>query len=300
MGKQVKILMGLPLAGKTTWINEQNFDGWIGVSADTIKEAHPDYNPTEAHKLHIYSVQEAEKRMNDYSDRQLNIVMDTGAINSTYTTRIIKMLHNKDYTIELIHIKTPLLVCLKRNQERNRKVPEQAIIEKAFKENAQFYRLIKLVDSYQVVDYFSNDNIFIDMDGVIAAQTTLPIINGELDFVNGEIHKHQAPVMQVIEKFQKLKSQGKKLYILSAIPNSISLQEKNDWLDANFNIVPKDCRFFVNRGKHKAEMLENLATKFKLKKKDVTLVDDMHQTLYNVLNRKMNPMHVSEFLTHKF
>ena len=33
---------------------------------------------------------------------------------------------------------------------------------------------------------------------VIAAQSTLPIINGEIDFANGEIHKWQSPLKPIL------------------------------------------------------------------------------------------------------
>ena len=64
--------------------------------------------------------------------------------------------------------------------------------------------------------------------------------------------------------------------------------------------IPKSNRFFVNQGRHKAEMLDNLSRKFKLHKKDVLLIDDFHDILYKVKDRGMNSMHPSEFLTHDF
>ena len=135
------------------------------------------------------------------------------------------------------------------------------------------------------------------MDGVIAAQSTLPIVNGEIDFVNGEIHRWQKPVKPVIDLLWKLEKNGYNLHILSATANSFAYDEKQEWLDVLFNL-PKHKRFFVNQGKHKAEMLDNLVRKFKYKKEDVLLIDDMHPTLYSVKERGMNAMHPSEFLTH--
>lgn len=299
--KKAIIMMGLPLSGKTTWINEQRdlLDYFI-VSADAIKEQHPDYKPDKAHLLHEYSVQRAEALMNNYAFSGHNLVMDSGSINNSYTVRIINMLHDRGYSVKLVHIKTPLLVCLDRNIERERKVPREEIIYKAQRERKQFNRLKEIVDEVEVVEYFTNEHIFIDMDGVIAAQTTLPIMDGRIDFVNSEVFTHQEPVMPVIDKLNSLANMGYTLYILSAAPTSISIQEKNDWLDKHFPIVPHERRFFVNQGRHKAEMLGDLRKKFKLDKRQVTLVDDYHTTLYNVLEDKMHPLHVSEFLTFDF
>jgi predicted kinase len=293
------VLMGLPLAGKTTWI-QQNVDSEIYkiVSADALKERHPDYDPENAEALHEWSVQRAEEFMNHYS-KNYNIVMDAGSINNSYTKRIILMLKSKGYFVQLVHIKTPYYICLKRNKERIRKVPEEAILKKAAKENLQFNTLIPLVNNYQVVEYYTNKNLFIDMDGIIAALSTLPIINGEIDFVNTKVHLYLKPVKVVIDKLLDLQNKGYNLYILSAIPNSFSYNEKNEWLDKYFDI-PKENRFFVNQGRHKAEMLENISEYLQIEKKDITMIDDIHDTLYAVQKREMNCMHISEFLTHEF
>ena len=291
--------MGLPLSGKSTWIRNNLKDGYHVVSADDIKEAHPSYDPNNAEALHAYSVKEAEKEMMLHSDYGHSIIMDTGGINRSYTMRIIKNLKSKEYNIKLVHVHTPYNICLERNNLRVRKVPEHAILKKAVKETSQFHRLSEVVNNVEVVEYYTNKHIFIDMDGVIAAMSTLPIVNGEIDFVNAEVHRFLKPVPQMISKLRELERNGHKLYILSAIPNSFSLSEKQEWLDKYFFIEPKR-RFFVNQGRHKAEMLENLTEHLKLDKRDVMMIDDIHSTLYDVQAREMNCMHVSEFLAHKF
>ena len=299
--KKSIILMGLPQSGKSTWILE-NVDTkkYNKVSADEFKESHPDYDPENTQVLHEWSVDQAEKSMEIWAITGENIVLDSGSINNKYTIRIIKMLKEYDYNIKLVHIKTPYEVCLERNasQKRERKVPDVAITDKALKQTSQYYKLEALVDEAIIVDYFTNKHIFVDMDGVIAAQSTLPIINGEIDFVNGEIHKWQKPVREVIRLLNEI-SRHRKIYILSATPNSFSSDEKHEWLDKHFPIPKKD-RFFVNQGRHKAEMLDNLRRRFKLEKKDVLLIDDFHDILYKVREKGMNSMHPSEFLTHEF
>jgi len=299
--KKAVVLLGLPLSGKSTWIKEQTrLQKYKVISADTIKEEHPDYDPNDTEPLHNWSVLEAELEMVQLAKyKKSDVVFDSSSINNSYTVRIITMLKESGYTIELVHIKTPYFICLERGKSRERKVPEAEIIKKAIKETKQFHRLSKLVDEVTVVDYFTNKHIFVDMDGVIAALSTLPIINGEIDFVNGEVHKHLRPVTPIIDKLWDLRRVGHELYILSAIPNSFSLNEKNDWLDKYFNI-PTDRRFFVNQGRHKSEMLGNLSLHLKIDKKDMVMIDDIHDTLYAVKKRGINCMHVSEFLIHEF
>ena len=309
--KKAIFTLGLPNSGKTTWADENinttrptiprsEGEYYTKVSADNIKKTHPHYNPNDVTvAVHEWSVENAEIAIGILCQQEENIFVDSGSINNRYTIRIMNMLKEQGYRIKLVHIKTPYTVCIERNKLRERKVPEKAITDKALKEVSQFHKLRVLVDEIETVNYFTNKNIFVDMDGVIAAQSTLPIINGEIDFANGEIHKWQRPVMPVIDKLHQLEVRGFTLFILSATANSIAADEKKEWLRKNFPIRTERI-FFVNQGKHKAEMLDNLARKFKLDKRDVTLVDDFHQTLYDVKDRGLNGMHVSEFLTHEF
>jgi predicted kinase/histidinol phosphatase-like enzyme len=294
--------LGLPLSGKTTWLKkylETTDKVFEYISADDLKESHPEYDPENTQVLHEWSVEEAEMLVRNACARKVNFIFDSGSINNKYTKRVLNHVRSQHYQIELVHIKTPYQVCLERNKLRKRKVPAIAITDKALKENSQFHKLKELVDEVIVIDYFTNEHIFIDMDGVIAAQTNLPIVDGCIDFVNGEIHKWQEPVMPMIEKLLLLQKWGYKLYILSAIANSVCLDDKNEWLDKNFNIA-KENRYFVNQGRHKAEMLDNVRRKLKLDKSQVVLIEDLHSTLQKVEERGMKPMHVSEFLTYNF
>lgn len=303
--KQAIILMGLPLAGKSEWI-KKNFEGsdTIVVSADTLKESHIQYDPESPELIHEWSVQEAERLMIMYAEQGVEtIVMDGGSINNSYTVRIIEMLQHHGYDVKLVHIKTPLNVCLERLTNRRRKVPVQDIIDKAAKEHAQFLRLLEYVDEYEIVEYFTHKNIFVDMDGVVAGQSTLPKIMGKLDFVNSQFFRYLPPVMPVIQKLEQLQNNGYTLRILSATPNSFSHAEKLEWLEKYMpfmgRVLNKDI-FFVNSGKHKAEMLLGLTKYLKLDKQDVTLIDDAHDTISQVDILGMRPMHPSEFLAYKF
>jgi len=300
--KEAIIMMGLPLSGKSLWILENvNHKEYDIVSADVFKETHSEYDPEHTEKIHQWSVQMAEDQMNEMAEAKMNMVMDGGGINNRYSIRIMEMLKSHNYHITLVWVKTPYQVCLDRNhsQKRERKVPDVSITDKALKEPSQFHKLKKYADKVVVEDYFTNRNIFVDMDGVIAAQSVLPIINGEIDFANGEVHKWQKPVKPIIDILNELRGVGYYIRILSATANSIAYEEKQEWLDENFNI-PREDRFFVNQGRHKAEMLENLQRKFKLHKKDVLLLDDFHDILKKVRERGMNSMHPSEFMTHEF
>lgn len=298
MTHQLVITLGLPCSGKTSLI-EKEYPLHLSISADDLKEEHPEYDPNDTAPIHQWSVKEAKKLLFEALDLYKdNIVFDSGSINNKYTADIMEkvMRDYGDYKIKLVWVKTPFKVCLDRNSKRFRKVPDYAITDKAVKEVSQYYKLLKYTHDNEIVDYFTNRYIFCDMDGVLAAQTTLPIINGEIDFVNGEIHKWQKPVNQVISMLYEFEKNGSEIYILSATPNSFSSDEKKDWLKKFFPVAPQKI-FFVNQGKHKAEMLENVVRKLKLNKSDILMIDDTHSILYDVKARGMNAMHVSEFLT---
>lgn len=297
--------MGLPCAGKTSWIETRpEYKDYCLISADDLKEGHPEYDPdnvTEA--LHEWSVAEAERHIYEAARMGEDMVIDSGSINNKYTIRIIERLKLSNYEITLVHIKTPYEVCLQRNASRKRKVPATAITDKALKETSQFHKLKTEAAKVIVVDYFTHEHLFIDMDGVLAGQSALPIVDGCIDFVNGEIHKWLPPVIPVINQLKdiitKVGSDHITMYILSAAPNSFSIREKDIWLNTHFPIEPSR-RFYVNQGKHKAEMLDNLRRKFKLKKNQVTLVEDNHDTIQKTNARGMRGMHISEFLTFNF
>lgn len=94
MNKNAILFIGLPGSGKTTYLHE-NIRGYKVVSADDLKQSHPDYDSKNPEPIHKWSVAYAEKLMEQFSDEGLNICMDSGGVNKSYSLRIIKMLKNK-------------------------------------------------------------------------------------------------------------------------------------------------------------------------------------------------------------
>lgn len=152
--KKAILFIGLPGSGKSTYIRITIFGStYIIVDADKIKETHPEYDPNDPEKVHQWSVKEAENEMNRLSDLGYNICMDSGGVNNSYQIRIINMLKSKGYHVELIHMDTPLEVCLERNKIRDRKVPETAIIEKSQKLPSCLEKQLPLVDKFTHIKY---------------------------------------------------------------------------------------------------------------------------------------------------
>lgn len=150
--KEAILFIGLPGAGKTTYI-ENNIKDYTIVSADEIKYQHPEYDPFDPQKTHQWSVKEAERFMNEYSDLGIDICMDSGGVNNSYSLRIINMLKSKGYRVKLIYVDTPVDVCLERNQKRGRLVPENVIIEKSQKIDECVTKQKAIADEFIHVKY---------------------------------------------------------------------------------------------------------------------------------------------------
>jgi predicted kinase len=130
--KKAVLFIGLPGSGKTTIVNKVYGDYNI-VSADIIKSTHTDYDQKHPELLHQWSVKEAENNMIDLSDKGVDICMDSGGVNNSYSLRIMNMLKSKGYNLTLVYVDTPLNVCIERNEKRERNIPEYVIIEKSIK-----------------------------------------------------------------------------------------------------------------------------------------------------------------------
>lgn len=295
--RRLIMMFGLPASGKSTYI-ESNYDNsWMVISADKIKEVHPDYQESNPEALHEYSVKKAEEFFNHEILIGTDIVFDGGGINNSYNKRLIAKAKENGYNITLIVMNTPAHVCLQRNKERSRKVPEQAIIEKAIKFDKCLNSLSELVNSVLTIEYYSNNHVFIDMDGTIAAYRQMPLDQyGCIDFMNGEYFRFAKPVFPVIDKLKELKS---KLYILSAAPDNICQKHKHDWLD-KFLPVNYNDRYFIGNKKYKAVMLRNIMKMKKFKPQNVTVIDDDHSVLLSYQEIGVNAIHISEFLTWEY
>jgi predicted kinase len=294
MSKNAVLFIGLPGAGKSTVVKER-YSGYEIVSADTLKETHPDYDPKNPEIIHEWSVSEAEKMMGQLSDEGKDICMDSGGVNNSYSLRIMNMLKSKGYHLTLVHVDTPPHICFERNKSRERQVPEAAIFAKAQKLEDCLIKQKAIVDEFVHIPYFTNKNIFIDMDGVLAHyQKLVKDDRGNVDYVNYNIFLRGLPVKPVIDTLYRFEES--RMFILSASPNSFCNQQKTAWLKEHFPIVHEDDIIFVGKAEYKPMILGQLLQKYKIDKKDCTFIDDFHELLAGGLELGVNAMHPSEFL----
>lgn len=299
--KEVIFFIGLPGSGKSSIIEERKYaDTHYIVSADVIKEALPEYDPKSPDLVHEKSVKLAEEKMYELAVTGVNICMDSGGVNNSYSVRIIKNMKEQGYTVHIILVDTPLIVCLDRNSRRERNVPPDDIVRKSRRLDEAFARQVELSDTHEVIHYFTNKHVFLDMDGVVAEYQTIPQKGFEMDYVNTNIFKYARKVKPVIDVIKKFHNEGKTIYILSAAPNSICNDHKREWLKKNMPYIKDEHIFFIGKKEYKSNMLNQLMIKFKLKPKDVMFVDDTHSILWDAYDLKVNAIHPSKLLAEFF
>ena len=137
------------------------------------------------------------------------------------------------------------------------------------------------------------------MDGVIAEYQNLPIDElGNVNFVEYEVFKYSKPVVEVINKIKKLHKLGKRIFIVSASPNSICNEEKREWVNNNLPFINDIDIYFVGNRHFKHVFLYELIKKLKFNTNQCMVIDDDHEVLKNYATLHINSMHPSKFLTN--
>lgn len=322
-------LVGLPGSGKSTYLSEHYTDAHILedfmlhsyvnvfadyislkyeyytidtgkyniISADFLKAFIKDYDPEHPELVHEDSVQLARDYIKDIcnSEHMFNVILDGGGINNHYNLSIIEHVKqtNPNAKITTVFFDTPIDVCIERISHRERKVP----IEEIYKKNQKLIGCLKkykdISDEWIRVDYFTNKYLMLDMDGTIAAYGKSKIdIDGNTDFVNCDRFIYCKPVPHIIE-YIKNNYNMENVYIITACPNSIAWEEKQEWLNANFPEIPMQNRLWVGNKDYKHVFIKHFALKKKWKMQDICIIDDFHDTLRKCTNIGINAIHPS-------
>ena len=302
-------MLGLPGSGKSTFINEflKLHPEYKVVSADEIRLKHPDYNPADPEAIHEECINMAEQTMyalsGEFGGSPVDLIMDGGGINNSYTPRIIQRMRKNGYRIKVVYIDTPVDICVQRNIDRikngERFVKIAAVIDKSYRLRKSVEKLETICDEFQVVKYFTDKNVFVDMDGTIAEYQQLPVDEyGDINFVEYEVFKYSKPVTQMIDKLAYMHADGKRIYIVSPSPNSICNNEKIEWLHKYAPFIQDKDIHFVGNKNFKYVFLYELINKLKLNPCDCMSIDDDHAVLETYRKLHINSMHPSKFLTN--
>ncbi|MBO7535765.1 MAG: ATP-binding protein [Bacilli bacterium] len=128
--KNLVLMVGTPASGKSTFIKEHNKDNYKVISRDAIRfsllKDNEDYfaHENEVYNIFINTTKEELGKGN-------NVIADATFLNKNARIRFLRALGRslEDTKVTAIMMKTPLDVCLERNEQREGRayVPREAI-----------------------------------------------------------------------------------------------------------------------------------------------------------------------------
>ena len=159
MGKLV-YLVGLPASGKSTYAKEMEDKGYIVHSSDSIrKELYGDENE-QGKKEDVFSI--LHRRISDDLKSGKDCVYDSTGISSKRRMAFLNNISHIKCDKICVLFATPYEICLKRNQERDRKVPEEVIKKMYMNFNIPYY--YEGWDEIQIIwsDFSKNEYDYFD------------------------------------------------------------------------------------------------------------------------------------------
>ena len=130
-GGNLIIMVGPPGAGKTTIAEEivDKFDNFVIVSPDRIREEITGDMNNQSQNEVVFS--RVYGQLSAYLEDGRNVVYDATNCRSSYRYKIIDACKTYAYKIICLMSTTPITQCIRRNDERNRMIPED-VIEKMY------------------------------------------------------------------------------------------------------------------------------------------------------------------------
>lgn len=150
---EIVFTMGLPAAGKTTVAQMTYGATHQFIDCDTVKESHPEYDPSNPATLHSWSKTVVREMMNKVLESGVGqIVYDTTGTNAVRMAREMAEAREAGFKVTLVLVSVPLTVSLERNLSRPRVVPMGVLIEKADIINRVFEDIKTHADEVQIID----------------------------------------------------------------------------------------------------------------------------------------------------
>jgi len=150
--KQITFMIGSPASGKSTVADKIAGDKYEILDCDKIKESHPDYDPKNPHLLHEWSARELEKRFQKAIKKEGQYILDGTGSNSDKLIRRITEARQEGFVTKLVYVTCSLKECLRRNQTRERVVPENVVKEKYKDINYSFQAVSPHADKVEVIN----------------------------------------------------------------------------------------------------------------------------------------------------
>ena len=149
--------MGLPAAGKST-VAKAMFTDALFIDCDSVKESHPDYDPSNPAALHAWSKAVVKDQFNAALEAGAgHFVYDTTGTNPKRMKSEMTAAKQAGFKVELVFITVPLTVSIERNLTRSRVVPLPILMEKAAMIHDCFQSIEALPDVLTVKDNSAYD-----------------------------------------------------------------------------------------------------------------------------------------------
>ena len=153
----VTFLMGLPAAGKSTWIAEHYGTDRKAelINADVFKEVHRDFDPERAEVLHPWSMKYVYKLIDEALDHprpSRHVIIDGTGSRAQEIAEQMARARARGYHVELRVIAVPFEVAMQRLAGRTRKVPAEIMHAKAKEIGESFRMTAPLADNVLVID----------------------------------------------------------------------------------------------------------------------------------------------------
>lgn len=198
----VYILIGLPGAGKDTWIASQKMSNTVIVSSDAIREElfgseEIQDSPDKVFNLMFHRTIDALKAGK-------NVIYNATNISRKRRMSLIKEFNKTvDCDFQAIVIATPYEICLQRNNDRARKVPKYVIerMYKAFQVPSIFegFTKVEAVKNWSLADY---PNLKLDLRARLSSFRNVSHDNPHHSFSIGE-HNLEARNI-IIQNYHKI------------------------------------------------------------------------------------------------
>lgn len=149
---KLTLIIGIQGSGKSHLVNILKDKNTILLSCDKIREEYPTLRENAIWEIFYKKLSLAKRENKD-------IIIDNTNIKRKWRQEIINYCKDKEFFIQALVCECPLNICIKRNNQRERVVPEE-IIQKYFKE----FEAPDYDEGFSAILYLNtvNNNIYTD------------------------------------------------------------------------------------------------------------------------------------------
>lgn len=124
----LRVLIGLPGVGKSTWA-KQHFDETCILSSDDYREKILGNVSDQSNNSLVFDALYKDMELK-FREGVQDVIFDATNLSVKRRKRFIDLAHKYNYQVEAVVFVEPLDVILERNKSRDRVVPEDVIIQK--------------------------------------------------------------------------------------------------------------------------------------------------------------------------